>query len=100
VVRGMEFYRHHLIAYSLGNFANFHDFGSGGILSDSAILHVTLTAAGAFHSARLFSVELDSEGHPSLGGGSVALIRSLSDEDFGSAQAHLSGNGTITAPSG
>jgi poly-gamma-glutamate capsule biosynthesis protein CapA/YwtB (metallophosphatase superfamily) len=100
VVRGMEFYRHHLIAYSLGNFANFHDFGSGGILSDSAILHVTLTASGAFRSARLFAVELDSEGHPTLGGGSVALIRTLSAEDFGSARAHLSGNGTITAPSG
>jgi poly-gamma-glutamate capsule biosynthesis protein CapA/YwtB (metallophosphatase superfamily) len=100
VVRGMEFYRHHLIAYSLGNFANFHDFGSGGILSDSAILHVTLTATGAFHSARLFPVQLDSEGHPTLGGGSVALIRTLSGEDFGSARAHLSGNGTITSPNG
>jgi poly-gamma-glutamate capsule biosynthesis protein CapA/YwtB (metallophosphatase superfamily) len=100
VVRGMEFYRHHLIAYSLGNFANFHDFGSGGILSDSAILHVTLTASGVFHSAKLFSVELDSEGHPTLGGGSVALIRTLSGEDFGSAAARLNDNGTITSPSG
>jgi poly-gamma-glutamate capsule biosynthesis protein CapA/YwtB (metallophosphatase superfamily) len=100
VLRGMEFYRHHLIAYSLGNFANFHDFGGGGILSDSAILHVTLTATGGFHSARLFAVQLDSEGHPTLGGGSVALVRTLSAEDFGSARAHLSGNGTITAPSG
>jgi Bacterial capsule synthesis protein PGA_cap len=100
VVRGMEFYRHHLIAYSLGNFANFHNFGVGGILSESAILHVSLTATGAFHSARLLSVQLDDEGHPTLGGGAVALIRTLSREDFGNARAHLSGSGLITAPAG
>jgi poly-gamma-glutamate capsule biosynthesis protein CapA/YwtB (metallophosphatase superfamily) len=100
VVRGMEFYRHHLIAYSLGNFANFHNFGTGGILSESAILHVSLTATGAFHSARLLSVQLDGEGHPTLGGGTVALIRTLSKEDFGKARAHLSASGLITAPDG
>jgi hypothetical protein len=100
VVRGMQFYRHHLIAYSLGNFANFHNFGGGGVLSDSAILHVSLTPAGAFHSARLFSVALDSEGHPTLGGGTVSLIRRLSREDFGTTRAHLSDDGTITATGG
>jgi Bacterial capsule synthesis protein PGA_cap len=100
VVRAMQFYRHHLIGYSLGNFANFHNFEGGGILSDSAILNVSLTASGAFHDARLFSVELDSEGHPTLGGGTVSLVRRLSKEDFPKARAHLSGNGTITAPHG
>jgi Bacterial capsule synthesis protein PGA_cap len=99
VVRGMEFYRHHLIAYSLGNFANFHNFGGGGILSDSAILHVTLTGSGAFHSAHLYAVTLDGEGHPTTGGGTVSLIRTLSREDFGSARAHLSADGAITPPS-
>jgi poly-gamma-glutamate capsule biosynthesis protein CapA/YwtB (metallophosphatase superfamily) len=98
VLRGMQFYRHHLIAYSLGNFANFHNFGGGGILSDSAILHVTLTADGGFRSARLHAVQLDSEGHPSLGGGSIALVRTLSQEDFGAHRAHLSRDGNITAP--
>jgi hypothetical protein len=100
VLRGMEFYRHHLIAYSLGNFANFHNFAGGGILSESAILHVRLTASGAFRSARLLSVEIDSEGRPSLGGDSVALVRTLSREDFGSARAHFSANGTITPSNG
>ncbi|HEX3822966.1 MAG TPA: CapA family protein [Mycobacteriales bacterium] len=98
VVRGMQFYRHHLIAYSLGNFANFHNFGGSGILSDSAILHVRLSAAGAFHSAKLLGVSLDSEGHPTLGGGTVDLVRSLSREDFGNARAHFSTNGTIHPP--
>jgi hypothetical protein len=98
VVRGMQFYRHHLIAYSLGNFANFHNFGSGGILSDSAILHVSLSSTGAFRSARLFGVLLDGSGHPTLGGGTVALVKTLSKEDFGKTRAHVASDGTISAP--
>jgi poly-gamma-glutamate capsule biosynthesis protein CapA/YwtB (metallophosphatase superfamily) len=97
VVRGMQFYRHRLIAYSLGNFANFHNFGGGGILSDSAILHVALTRTGRFASARLFSVSLDSEGHPTLGGGTVPLVRRLSREDFGSSRARFGTRGVIHA---
>jgi poly-gamma-glutamate capsule biosynthesis protein CapA/YwtB (metallophosphatase superfamily) len=98
VVRGMQFYRHHLIAYSLGNFANFHNFGSGGVLSDSAILHVSLTATGGFRSARLFGVLLDSSGHPTLGGGTVPLIHSLSKQDFGKSRALVHHNGAIVRP--
>jgi poly-gamma-glutamate capsule biosynthesis protein CapA/YwtB (metallophosphatase superfamily) len=98
VVRGMQFYRHHLIAYSLGNFANFHNFGSGGILSDSAILHVSLSGSGAFLSGRLFGVLLDGAGHPTLGGGTVSLIRKLSKADFGSSRAHFADTGKISAP--
>jgi hypothetical protein len=97
VLRGMQFYRGHLIAYSLGNFANFHNFGGGGVLSESAILHVSLTPTGGFHAGQLIAVQLDSEGHPTLGGGSVAQVRTLSEEDFGKSAAHLSHSGIITA---
>jgi Bacterial capsule synthesis protein PGA_cap len=96
VVRGMEFYHRHLIAYSLGNFANYHNFGSGGILSDSAILHVSLSPTGGFVGARLYGVLLDSSGHPTLGGGTVSLVRNLSREDFGSSRARFSESGRIT----
>jgi poly-gamma-glutamate capsule biosynthesis protein CapA/YwtB (metallophosphatase superfamily) len=95
VVRGMQFYRHRLIAYSLGNFANFHNFAGGGILSESAILHVTLSRSGRFDAARLISVHLDGEGHPSLGGGTVSLVRRLSREDFGSTRARFGTRGAI-----
>ncbi|HEX3705432.1 MAG TPA: CapA family protein [Mycobacteriales bacterium] len=98
VLRGMEFYRGHLIAYSLGNFANFHNFGGGGVLSDSAILHVTLGPKGGFVRGRLRGVLLDSAGRPSLGGGSVALVRALSQEDFGTHAAHLTDKGVIHRP--
>jgi poly-gamma-glutamate capsule biosynthesis protein CapA/YwtB (metallophosphatase superfamily) len=95
VVRGMQFYRGHLIAYSLGNFANFHNFGSGGVLSDSAILHVTLNPSGGFVSGHLYAVLLDSEGHPTHGGGTVSLIRSLSRDDFGASRARFGASGKI-----
>jgi poly-gamma-glutamate capsule biosynthesis protein CapA/YwtB (metallophosphatase superfamily) len=98
VLRGMQFYRHRLIAYSLGNFANFHNFGGGGVLSDSAVLHVTLTSSGRLHYARLRSVRLDSIGEAHPGGDSLAVVRQLSEEDFGHSAARLSARGVITAP--
>jgi len=98
VMRGMEFYRHRLIAYSLGDFANFHNFNTTGVLGHSAVLRVTLSRAGGFRSARLVSVSLDSGGHATVGGGSVAFVRSLSDDDFGSNAARLSSSGVITQP--
>ena len=41
VLRGMEWYRGRLIAYSLGNFAGYKVFSLGGPLSTSGILRVT-----------------------------------------------------------
>lgn len=98
VLRGMQFYRGHLIAYSLGNFANFHNFGGGGILSESAILHVTLSTKGGFVTGQLQSVVLDSSGRASLGGASIATVRSLSQQDFGPRAARLSHTGVIRKP--
>ena len=98
VMRGMEFYRHRLIAYSLGDFANFHNFNTTGVLGHSAVLRVTLSKTGGFRSARLVSVSLDSGGHASVGGGSVAFVRSLSNDDFGAGAAKFSSSGVITPP--
>ena len=44
VIRGVERYRGRMIAYSLGNFVGYHTLAGGGVLSDSAILRVTLGA--------------------------------------------------------
>jgi hypothetical protein len=48
VLRGMEIYHRRLIAYSLGNFAGYHNFGLDGVLGDSAVLHVRLTGKRRF----------------------------------------------------
>ncbi len=47
VLRGMQFYQGHLIAYSLGNFAGDGNFGTDGDLVLSAILHMTLSPPGS-----------------------------------------------------
>jgi poly-gamma-glutamate capsule biosynthesis protein CapA/YwtB (metallophosphatase superfamily) len=98
VLRGMQFYRGRLIAYSLGNFANFHNFGGGGVLSDSAILHVRLSASGRFESGRLIPVVLDGEGHPTIGGPSIKVVRSLSKQDFGASAPLIGRRGVIRQP--
>ncbi len=98
VLRGMEFYRGHLIAYSLGNFANYHNFGRGGDLSESAILHVSLGPKGAFKTARIYSAVLVDPGQAKLGGDSINTIRRLSKDDFGSHAPRIGGQGVIRKP--
>ena len=46
VIRGVEDYRGHLVAYSLGNFVGYQTLGGGGVLNDSAIMRVTLGPGG------------------------------------------------------
>ena len=98
VLRGMQFYRGHLIAYSLGNFAGYGNFGAGGNLSLSAILHVTLSASGQFEQGHLSPLELSSQGQPTPGGDATAFVAQLSRSDFGSAAAQISAAGAVTAP--
>lgn len=85
VLRGMQIYRHRLIAYSLGNFAGFHNFNTSGVLSLSAILHVSLDAHGRFRSQRITSVRLAGAGRPRPDRQHAAakLIARLSHSDFG-----------------
>jgi hypothetical protein len=96
VLRGMEFYHHHLIAYSLGNFAGYANFGLGGALSTSCILHVTLHSDGAFASARIIPTELVDQGQPVPGGDAVGVIAQLSREDFGDRAARIDADDDVT----
>jgi poly-gamma-glutamate capsule biosynthesis protein CapA/YwtB (metallophosphatase superfamily) len=98
VVRGMQFYKGHLIAYSLGNFAGYGDFNTSGDLSMSVIFRVTLSSAGRFESARIYPVQLSTQGQPSPGGGAIAFVAGLSSQDFGSNAARINPSGVITRP--
>jgi hypothetical protein len=97
VLRGMQFYRGHLIAYSLGDFANYFDFAAEGDLELSAILHVTLTSTGSFVSARWTSVRLTPSGQPFVDPthASATFVNQLSREDFASSAAIIRSNGDI-----
>jgi poly-gamma-glutamate capsule biosynthesis protein CapA/YwtB (metallophosphatase superfamily) len=98
VLRGMQFYKGHLIAYSLGNFAGYGNFATGGDLSMGVILHVRLSAAGRFESARIYPVRFTGTGRPVPGGAGVAFVAGLSTADFGPSAARISHAGVITAP--
>jgi poly-gamma-glutamate capsule biosynthesis protein CapA/YwtB (metallophosphatase superfamily) len=98
VLRGMQFYKGHLIAYSLGNFAGYSNFSVHGTMTMSGILRVTLTSSGRFQRARLYPVQLSSAGHPTSGGGAVAFVRQLSAADFGRTAARFTSSGVITPP--
>jgi Bacterial capsule synthesis protein PGA_cap len=97
VLRGVEIYHGHLIAYSLGNFAGFRNFGMGGNLSLSGIFHVVLRPDGSWSSARLIPVALRGVGLPALdpSNASVRLVARLSREDFGANAAHFAPNGVV-----
>jgi hypothetical protein len=96
VLRGMQFYKGHLIAYSLGNFAGYGNFASGGDRNMSAILRVTLSSAGRFEHARLYPVLLSGQGRPVPGGEAAAFVAQLSAQDFGPSAAQISSSGVIT----
>ena len=61
VLRAMEIYHHRLIAYSLGNFAGYHNFTLDGDLGMSGILRVE---AGRRRPLRERPLRLDQAGRP------------------------------------
>jgi poly-gamma-glutamate capsule biosynthesis protein CapA/YwtB (metallophosphatase superfamily) len=97
VLRGIEQYHGHLIAYSLGNFAGFKNFTLGGTLSLSGILRVALDPDGSWRSARLIPVALRGAGLPALdpSNASVRLVAQLSREDFGANAARFAADGVM-----
>jgi Bacterial capsule synthesis protein PGA_cap len=84
VLRGMQFYKGDLIAYSLGDFINFHNFATVGDLALTGVLHVTLSATGTFQSASFSSDEILPNGQvvPDPAGRAGAFITTLSHQDF------------------
>jgi hypothetical protein len=97
VIRGMERYHGRLIAYSLGNFVGYKNFGTGGTLSLSAILSVQLRGDGAFGGGTWTSLRLDGDAlpHPDPTHASAHLVAQLSREDFGSAAPRIAADGAI-----
>ena len=100
VLRGMEFYRGRLIAYSLGNFAGGgRTLSRDGALRYAGILHVTLTAAGEYAGGEFLSTYLDSAGLPARDGQNErgrALVERLSAADFPDTGVLIDEDGSIT----
>lgn len=98
VLRGMEVHRGRLIAYSLGNFAGYEVFSLGGALSTSMVLQVTLRPDGRLIGGRIRPTQLVGAGTPAPGGDAIAVVRSLSRQDFGSRAPRITSAGVIRPP--
>ncbi len=101
VLRAMQWYHGHLIAYSLGNFCGYYTLALDGVQADSAILHVTLRANGTFVRGSITPIVLTGAGTPRLDPArtAIGLINSLSAEDFGGHGAvRITRTGRIKLP--
>jgi hypothetical protein len=98
VLRGMEWYKGRLIAYSLGNFAGYTVFALGGPLSTSGILRITLRGDGRFETGRLVATRLVGPGVPAIDDAEAAhgVVRTLSREDFGARGVKVSRDGILS----
>ena len=98
VLRGMEWYKGRLIAYSLGNFAGYDVFALGGPLSTSGILRVTLDGDGRFETGRLVPTRMVGAGLPALDPAEAAhgLVRTLSRADFGTRGVKVRPDGLLS----
>jgi len=98
VLRGIERYKGRLIAYSLGDFAGWGNFGLAGNLDLSGLLTVRLDKRGNLLSGHWYSLRLDAPGVPKIDAGkaSLHLVQQLSQEDF-SGTFGLSSQGVISA---
>lgn len=97
VLRGMEWYKGRLIAYSLGNFAGYKVFALGGPLSTSAILRVSLRGDGTFETGRIVPTRLARHGLPALDPSEAAhgVVRTLSRQDFGARGVKVARDGVL-----
>ena len=97
VLRGMEIYKGHLIAYSMGNFATYGMFNLKGPQGFAAIFEITLDPDGKFVSGKIIPTRQEGRGGPVLDdtGAAIKKLRQLSAMDFGSAAPKISDDGTI-----
>jgi poly-gamma-glutamate capsule biosynthesis protein CapA/YwtB (metallophosphatase superfamily) len=99
VIRGVERYHGRLVAYSLGNFVGYHTLGGGGVLSESAILRVTLGEGGRVLAGRWIPIRLVQElprFDPS--DASAKLVATLSHEDFPGGHYTIGPSGLFHLP--
>src|SRR3954470_18773252 len=100
VLRGIEWYRQRLIAYSLGNLAGTHTLSTTASLGSSALLRATLDARGNFLDASIVPLRLVGAGTPAPDAGAEVAnrIRALSYAHFGAGAIRISRAGRLAAP--
>ncbi len=98
VLRAMEVYRGRLIAYSLGNFCGYRQFGTrGGLGGTSLVLQVELADNGVLTGATVVPAALDSEGapRPDPDGRAIDQLNALSAADFPETGVRVDPDGRV-----
>jgi poly-gamma-glutamate capsule biosynthesis protein CapA/YwtB (metallophosphatase superfamily) len=100
VLRGMEWYRGRLIAYSLGNFVGYHTLATDGVTGVSGILQLTLARNASWIAGELVPITIAGDGIPRPDPAEAAqgLVRKLSRADFGRRAMSVSRAGVLRPP--
>jgi poly-gamma-glutamate capsule biosynthesis protein CapA/YwtB (metallophosphatase superfamily) len=100
VLRGMEWYRGRLIAYSLGNIVGYHTLNTSGVSGVTGILQVSLGRNASYVGGNLVPVTIAGDGipRPDPSGAARGLVRTLSKEDFGKRAIQVSRTGVLRPP--
>lgn len=98
VLRAMEVYKGRLIAYSLGNFVGYKQFGRGEHTGTSAILKAELAPNGVLVSASIVPLVLneDSSPVPDPSGLAITQINELSKLDFPETGVEVGADGRVS----
>jgi hypothetical protein len=99
VLRAMEVYKGRLVAYSLGNFTGYRQFGTGGGPGGTTVvLEAELAPNGVLVAAKLHAVALDAESIPKLDptGAAYAMVNELSSADFPKSGVKVAADGTVS----
>jgi hypothetical protein len=99
VLRAMEVYQGRLIAYSLGNFMGYRQFGTaGGFGGRTVLLDATLADNGVLVSARLHPLAMDASSvpHPDPTGAALQDVRELSAADFPETGVRVAPDGVLS----
>ena len=98
IVRGIELYNGHLIAYSLGNFATPAGMGIAGLTGYAPVLTARLDGKGKFIDGKIHSFIQKSGLGPRRDLSNIVAkeMRTLSYEDFKDSPLTIADDGTIT----
>lgn len=97
VLRGMEWHRGRLIAYSLGNFGAYNAFNLATPRQYGGILKATLNADGSWARGKLVATRLEGKGLPVRDRAEHAhrLVRKLSRADFPKKAVRIDPRGVL-----
>lgn len=100
VLRGMEWYRGRLIAYSMGNFAGYRTLSNTGAKGVGGIVTLRLAPDGTWRSGHLTGTRLVDPGVPQIDPDQRALelVRTLSHADFDECGVRVGADGRLNAP--